>query len=199
MTLVLKGTGVVGHDGADSVLIKDGLIAAIGRSEELTDTLVPGERAIDTGGFLDSPRHDHHFHPFGYAGAVSGLNLKSAGDFDGIRSKVVEALRTLPAGAALIGGRLDDEALAEKRLPNRVELDQFSGEVPTLLFRYCGHIATANSAALALAGLDDHPDGILREEDIGLVSSPSRISDLPSIRRCWSEPSQASPASAWEG
>ena len=167
MSLLLRGEGVVGHVETDSVLIEGGFITAIGRSSELA-----AERVIECQGFLDSPKHDHHFHPFGYTGAVSGLNLKSAGDFDGIQSRVEEALRELPPGTALIGGRLDDESLAERRLPNRFELDQISHDVPTLLYRYCGHFASANSAALALAGLDGHPDGILREDEVGLVSTP---------------------------
>jgi predicted amidohydrolase YtcJ len=76
----------------------------------------------------------------------------------------------LRPGAALIGNRLDDEALVERRLPDRHLLDTWSGSRPVLLYRYCGHLAVANSAALALAEMSDHPDGVLRETEIAPVT-----------------------------
>ena len=52
----------------------------------------------------------------------------------------------------MIGQRLNDEGLAEGRLPTREDLDDVIGDRPVLIYRYCGHIAVANSAALSLAG-----------------------------------------------
>lgn len=167
MTRLIVGRGVVGLPGANAVLLNENRIVAIGRHSEFV-----GEFEVSHhDGFLSAPRHDHHFHPFGYASAISRLNLKDASDFDEVRKRLEGATARLRPGETLTAHRLDDEGLTELRLPDRWELDAMVGEIPTLLHRYCGHIAVANSAALALAGVGDHSDGILREEEIGPVSN----------------------------
>lgn len=161
MKSLLTARGVIGHPGADAVLIEDDRVIAIGQTRDFS-----ASRTISHGGYLGAPRHDHHFHPFGYAGSVLGLSLKQVGNFAGLSDEIRQAGSALPPGQALIGNRLDDEALSERRLPNRSDLDEWTGSTPTLLHRYCGHLAIANTAALELAGLADHQDGILRETEI---------------------------------
>ncbi|MGH8957250.1 MAG: amidohydrolase [Acidimicrobiia bacterium] len=165
MKSLLVGHGVVGFRRADSVLIDGDRILAIGRLPDFEGDFEVRRHH----GFLSASRHDHHFHPFGYASALTRLNLKEASDFDGLKELLRDAAARLRPGEALTATRLDDEALAELRLPNRWELDAMVGETPTLLHRYCGHIAVANSAALALADVGDHADGVLREEEISPV------------------------------
>ncbi|MBA3360588.1 MAG: amidohydrolase family protein [Acidimicrobiia bacterium] len=165
MSTRLSGRGVVGHPEADAVLIEKDQIVAIGQKADLS-----ARRSIEHDGYLGAPRHDHHFHPIGYAWAVFGLSLKQAGSFAGLADQLRQARARIEPEQALIGNRLDDEALLEHRLPNRSDLDDWTGSSPTVLYRYCGHLAVANSAALGLAGLADHPDGILRETEIGPVT-----------------------------
>ncbi len=161
MSTLLIARGVIGHPGASAVVIDDDRVVAIGAAGDFS-----ASRSISHDGYLGAPRHDHHFHPFGYAGSVLGLSLKQAGSFAGLSQAVRDATAAIAPGQALVGNRLDDEALTERRLPTRLDLDLWSGSTPTLLIRYCGHLAVANSAALELAGLADHPDGILRETEI---------------------------------
>ena len=129
--------------------------------------------------------HDHHFHPLGYAALVNGLDLFDAVDLDEVLSRVVAFADR--AEGAIIGQRLNDEGLAEGRLPTRDDLDDVAGDRPVLLYRYCGHIAVANSATLSLAGVDastsdpeggsfdrdgsGRPTGVLRETAIQAVSA----------------------------
>ncbi len=129
--------------------------------------------------------HDHHIHPIGYATMVDGLELMGSVDLEDLTARVARYAGTVEG--AVIGRRLNDEGLAEGRLPTRDDLDDVVGDRPTLLYRYCGHIAVANSAALSLAAIDvDTPDpeggsfdrgptgepsGVLRETAIQSVSS----------------------------
>jgi predicted amidohydrolase YtcJ len=175
MRRLLVSSGVVGLPDVDSVLLDADRILAIGRRAEFDGTYDVSEHD----GFLAAPRHDHHFHPLGYAAAVSRLTLKDVTNFDDLRKRLQMAVARLQPGESLTATRLDDEALSELRLPNRWELDEMVGATPTLLHRYCVHIAVANSAALALAGLSDHPDGILREEEIGPVLREVAAKQLP--------------------
>ncbi|HSK06246.1 MAG TPA: amidohydrolase family protein [Acidimicrobiia bacterium] len=129
--------------------------------------------------------HDHHIHPLGYAGLVNGLELMDAADLDEVMRRV--AARAGHVEGAIIGHRLNDEGVSERRFPVRTEIDDVVADRPVILYRYCGHVAVANSAALSLAGIDaDTPDpeggsfdrdqggvptGVLRETAISVVSS----------------------------
>lgn len=128
--------------------------------------------------------HDHHLHPFGYASLVNGLELMNAVDLDEVMRLVVSHGERVEG--PIIGQRLNDEGVKELRLPTAAELDDVVGDRPVLLYRYCGHIAVANSAALRLAGIDadtpdpeggsfdrqasGRPNGILRETAVTPVS-----------------------------
>jgi hypothetical protein len=128
--------------------------------------------------------HDHHFHPLGYVSMVTGLDLNVAADFDDVVRRLGAARDS--TGGAIVGQRLNDEALAERTLPDRILLDEVSSDRPILIYRYCGHIGIANSAALRLAGVDSgtadpeggsfdrasggQPTGVLRETALQVVS-----------------------------
>jgi predicted amidohydrolase YtcJ len=152
--------------GDDGIIISGGRIEAMGKAAALRS---PGLAERAHRGSFAAPRHDHHFHPFGYATAVGGLTLKHAGDFAGLADLLRREAAHLAPSQALVAGRLDDEALAEQRLPTCQDLDRMIPDRPVLLYRYCGHVAVANSLALGLAGAGP-PDGILREEAIQPVS-----------------------------
>jgi len=129
--------------------------------------------------------HDHHFHPLGYAALVTGLELMDAPDLSEVMRRVADFADRVEG--PVIGQRLNDEGLAEGRLPTRADLDDVAGDRPVLIYRYCGHVAVANGAALSLAGIDaetadpeggsfdrdaaGRPNGVLRETAIQAVSS----------------------------
>jgi hypothetical protein len=128
--------------------------------------------------------HDHHLHPIGYAALVNGLELMDATDLDTVMRRVAEHGEKVEG--PVIGHRLNDEGVEELRLPTAQDIDDVVGSRPVLLYRYCGHIAVANSAALELAGIDSgtpdpeggsfdrdaqgRPNGILRETAVTPVS-----------------------------
>ncbi len=128
--------------------------------------------------------HDHHFHPLGYAELANGLELFDSTDMSDLLHRIRE--RAAVVEGPVIGQRLNDEGLAEQRLPTRFDLDDAVSDRPALIYRYCGHIAVVNSAALAAAGVDAStpdpkggildrgpdgvPNGILRETAVAEVA-----------------------------
>lgn len=128
--------------------------------------------------------HDHHLHPLGYVSLVMGLELMDAPDIETVLTRTSQ-YADIHAGP-VIGQRLNDEHVAEARLPIAKDIDGFISDRPVLLYRYCGHIAVANSKALQLAGVDEDsvdpegggidrdpsgkPTGVLREAAVQLVS-----------------------------
>ncbi len=190
-------SGVLG----DALLLTSGRITAVGRSGDLRTADLVEERF--PGATIVPGLRDAHMHPVGLAALLARPSLKTARDFDDVADRLTAADRELPPGAALTALRLDDESLAEGRLPNRTLLDRVSAVRPILVIRYCGHVAIANTVALALAGIgpgtpdpeggvidrDDsgEPTGVLRENAIdavaaalGALSAPVEPNDLVS-------------------
>ncbi|MDH5371959.1 MAG: amidohydrolase [Acidimicrobiia bacterium] len=176
----------------NAVLVRDGRVEAIGRAEELRsanlrEVQYPG--SVITAGLVDA-----HFHPLGYTAALMRLNLDGAGSIADLKEMVGQAAAELAPAAALIGTRFDDQSIG--RMPTRLDLDEATGGRPAVIYRYCGHVAVANTAALELASItsntsdpvggsidrDDrgNPTGVLRETAIALVAGPvgSRTGDL---------------------
>ena len=120
---------------------------------------------------------DEHLHPLGLAS--SGVDLGGISSIRELRELIAQTEGTI------IGSGLDEHALSDDRFPTRHDLDDI--DRPVLLYRVCGHIAVANTAALEAAGLDPAtpdprggaldrdqngaPTGILRETAIALVAS----------------------------
>jgi predicted amidohydrolase YtcJ len=171
---VRTAAGVVGN----AVLLDGERIVAVGDREHL---LVPGVTEDRYPGSVIVPGLvDTHIHPVGIAGLASGVDLHDAGDLAG----VVDALRTVDPGAGfVVGHRLDEHRLDEGRLPNRVTLDAV--DHPVLVYRVCGHVAVANTAALALAGVDrstvDPPGGSLDRDDLGTPTGVLREEAIPLV------------------
>ena len=174
--------GVSGRK-ADAVLIRGGRVADVGLVESFdTNSLIVDRYPGTT---LVAGLGDAHMHPMGLATAITNLNVARCESLDQLAAAVAAAAARLTPGDPLIGTRLNDDGLAEGRLPTRVELDAIIADRPVLLYRYCGHIAVANTSALEAGGVGPHtadpiggsldrgedgtPNGILRETAVSLV------------------------------
>ena len=185
---LVSASAVVGPEGirGDALLLDGATIVAVGPRASLERPGIPHESfpgATVVPGLIDA-----HLHPVSYAGYLHSAGFKSARDVADVRDRVAAAAARLPPGTPVTGMRLDDESLAERRLPDRTDLDRAAPDHPVLLHRYCGHVAVANTAALAIAGIDrttpdpsggsfdrtdeGDPTGVLRETAIGSVAIP---------------------------
>ncbi len=167
-----------------------GKVIAVGTTEEVTRLAGPKTRLRDLNAsgssvFLFPGFNDAHVH-MGSAGQTK-LNV----DLTGVQSlaemltKVQSYANAAPAGHWLTGGNWDHTLWASKSLPTRQDLDKVTANHPAFLGRIDGHIAIANSAALAAAGItgktippqggaidldaSGEPTGILRESAQGLI------------------------------
>lgn len=173
--------------GAQAMLVRDGVVLATGDLESLRSR-DPDAEVVDHGDAIITPgMRDAHFHPVAYAAAITGVGLKTARNLDEAFARLRTAAAKLAPGAPLIAHRIDDETLAEGRLPTAAELDAVTGNRPALVMRYCGHVGIANGVALRMAGIgSDTPDpadgvidrdptgaptGVLKEGAVDLVTS----------------------------
>jgi predicted amidohydrolase YtcJ len=167
--LILTGGHVAVVDDsfrvAETVVVRDGLVLAVGTDELLNDYVA--DRTIDLAGRLVVPGfNDTHTHIRGNARRHIDLGgVESIVEIQGlIRAKVSE----LGAGEWITGYGWSEDELAERRRPLRDDLDAAAPDNPVILTRAGGHSGVANSLALELAEVDENtpqPEGGVIERD----------------------------------
>ena len=159
---------------AEAVALRGDSIVAVGLRSELESYVGEATRVVELGdrallpGFIDT-----HGHLALVMQTLDMLNASSppVGPMESIEDIVgaIEArivARGIAPGDFVMGYGYDDSLLAEGRHPDRDDLDRASLDHPIVLLHVSGHLATANSAALALFGFDasteDPPGGVIR-------------------------------------
>jgi predicted amidohydrolase YtcJ len=141
-----------------AIAVRAGKVVAIGTNQEIMHLARPNTHlrdldSVNSSTFLFPGFNDAHAH-LGEGGQTR-LNLDLAGvkSLDDMLTKVAMFAQPLADGHWITGGRWDHTLWANKALPTRQDLDKVSDGHPTFLDRVDGHIAIANSAALAAAGI----------------------------------------------
>src|SRR3989441_2233173 len=170
---------------AEALAVRNGRIAAVGRTADLRDAF-PKLRPVDLGGRAVVPGFvDSHIHL-----PSCGINLERV-DLTGARSLaeavglVAAAVRRARPGTWVRGRGWNKNAWPEQRFPSKDDLDPISPEHPVALGSRDGHLLWVNSAALRLARIDQRtpnpsggeisrdgrgqPSGLLKEEAKQLI------------------------------
>lgn len=176
----------INHPEVQALAVAGGKFIAIGTNDEILALHGPATEVIDLGGHTVVPGlNDSHMHLMSVGAAKETVNLAPATSHEDLIKRSKEFLAANPGQPWLLGRGWSQERFTCKTLPTRHHLDKITTELPVYLFRVCGHVAVANSMALALAGitretpqplgghidLDEYgdPTGVLRERAIGLV------------------------------
>src|SRR6185503_19169833 len=103
-------------------------------------------------GFVDA-----HCHLVSLGMSMSSIDCKAPGlqSIEALQKAVRERGATQPAGTWIRCRGDDQSRLAERRHPNRLDWDAVAPAHPVIFTRTCGHIASVNSRAMALARIDD--------------------------------------------
>lgn len=174
----------------EAMAVAGGKIVAVGTTAEISRMAGPNTHLhdLDTAHtllFIFPGFNDAHTH-LGDAGRTKlNVDLTGVKSLDDMLAKIQTAANSASPGHWLTGGNWDHTLWANKVLPTRQDLDKVTGDHPTFLDRIDGHIAIANSAALAAARISGktqppqggaidldasgEPTGILRESAQGLV------------------------------
>ncbi|PCC25400.1 twin-arginine translocation pathway signal protein [Glutamicibacter sp. BW78] len=144
---------------AQAVAVRDGLILAVGSTEELSGLIGAGTEQIDLEGRALLPGLiDPHMHS-------SMVQLADWTDISPMTrptaDEVFTALRqAVPASTGwVLAQQFDPSITAGHPVLDRYVLDRLVPHAPALVLESNGHIAYVNSAALARAGIDRHtPD-----------------------------------------
>ena len=189
--LTMDATGTV----SEAVSLREGLIDSVGSSEEILALVSDNTVVVDLRGrtvlpgFIDA---HGHFPGSGQTVFSADLNSPPIGEVTNL-SQLLERLTRLAQARAdgwIIGHGYDDTLLAERRHPNRDDLDTVSSDRPVAIIHVSGHLAVVNSAALAILGIDSEsvdPEGgvIVREPDSDGGRRPNGVLEETAARAVW--------------
>lgn len=181
---------------AEAVAVKDGMILAVGTSEEIEKHKAENTEVIDLQGETMTPGIiESHAHLMGIGYNKLELDLMYVKTYDELVEKVAEAVAKAKPGDWITGRGWHQDKWIEK--PEKMvkgfqtndQLNEVSPDNPVYLSHASGHAAFANGKALELAGISNlkgerpgeveggeiildelgNPTGILSERAAGLV------------------------------
>jgi predicted amidohydrolase YtcJ len=182
---------------AEAVLARNGAVEAVGRSDDLRAGRA-SVREVDLGGQTLIPGfNDSHCHILSYGLDLGRMDVSAdrVGSIADIERVVADRAAAAAPDEWLLGRGYDQNQLLEDRHPTRDDLDRASGGRPVVLWHTSGHVLTASSRALELAGIspdtstpaggeidrDEHgrPTGVLKESPA--MSLIARVLPSPSV------------------
>ncbi len=148
------GLGQGKLDFVNAIAMRGGIVTATGTDDALLKTKGPDTQLVDLGGSFAMPGiNDAHTH-LANAGRIQlAVDLTGSKSLQEMLDRVARAAKAAPTGKWLQGGGWDHTLWAEKTLPTRQELDAVTNGHPAIFERVDGHIAIANTAALAAASI----------------------------------------------
>ena len=187
--IVLTGavwTGVPGAALAEAVAIRGDRIAAVGSESDVRALIGPATQVIDAGDGLILPGFiDTHVHFIEGGFRLASVQLRDAATPEEFIARIAAFARTVPAGTWITGGDWDHQNWGGE-LPRREWIDSITPDHPVWINRLDGHMALANSAALAAAGVtratpeidggeivrdaNGEPAGVLKDNAMSLVN-----------------------------
>jgi predicted amidohydrolase YtcJ len=179
-------TGSPSQPSAEAIAIAGDRIAAVGSTSEIR-ARAGGAEVIDLAGQFVVPGFiDSHIHFLDGGFRLASVQLRDAKTRDEFVARIKAFAGGVPAGTWITGGDWD-HTLWGGELPRRDWIDAVTADRPVWINRLDGHMALANSAALAAAGVADdvrdvaggeivrdasgRPTGVLKDNAMDLVAA----------------------------
>lgn len=143
---------------AEAVVTEDGIITKVGTNDEALSMIASGDSVIDCYGKTMIPGlNDSHNHLL-LVGELMNKpdinNIPSLAEMIERCKKYIDNNPELAKKGIHTTGWNQDLFTDEKRIPTRFDLDKISTEIPILLERICGHVASSNTKAIEMLGID---------------------------------------------
>ncbi len=157
---------------AKLVAIDRGKIVWVGDNDDTENFVVRKKRKIDCQGKTLIPGfNDAHCHISAFASSLLSVDCSpsSVSSIADIQARIREQAQRLAPGSWIRATGYNEFYLAEKRHPNRWDLDEAAPNHPIKLTHRSGHASVLNSQALSLAGISaesPEPPGGLIDRDL---------------------------------
>ncbi|MFC1999428.1 amidohydrolase [Chloroflexota bacterium] len=174
--LLLQNARVITLDPAkpraEAIAIKDTRVLDVGSQKDLEPLKGAVTKVLDCQGKAVLPGfNDAHCHPIALAASLLSVDcspsyVRSIGE---LQDKIRHRASLTPPGHWIRAVAYNEFYLAEKRHPNRRDLDEAAPDHPVRLTHRSGHACVLNSPALNLLGIaydTPEPPGALIERDL---------------------------------
>lgn len=166
-------TGNPSAPWAESILVEDGRIKAVGSTAEITSLLNPGDSQTELNGKCVIPGFvDSHCHFVKRGLSLEYVDLNGLKSIEGCRDKIKKAIDKAPKDSWIIGFGWNENNWEDGRLPLASDLDDIAPANPVMLNRVCHHAIWVNSLALKIAGITsltpNPPGGLIEKDEISL-------------------------------
>jgi predicted amidohydrolase YtcJ len=184
-----------------ALAVRAGAIVAIGTDAEILKSWRgPKTEVVDLReNFVMPGFNDAHVHLASAGLQKLQIDLVGCASLEEMQQRIAAATSGAAPGAWLQGRGWDHTLWESRQLPTRLDLDEVTNGHPAIFTRVDGHIAVANSAALAAAGIERNtPDpaggkfdhsrsgeltGIVRENAVDAVYSHAPPPSISQRRR----------------
>jgi predicted amidohydrolase YtcJ len=152
-------TGNAAQPWADALASRGERIIEVGTMDDISALIGPDTRVLSApGGMLVPGFIDTHVHFIAGGSGLASVKLRDAETPEEFASRIGAFAETVESGEWIMYGDWD-HTLWGGELPRRDWIDAVTPDNPVWVYRLDGHMALANSAALAMAGVDaDTPD-----------------------------------------
>jgi len=174
--LVVRNANVITMDPvqprAELVAVRDGKVWLVGSNDLLGDIQGGHTRVIDCQGKTLVPGfNDSHCHIFSFIRKLLSIDLSSPAvrSIADIKEAIALQISKTPPGQWITATDYNEFYLAEKRHPNRWDIDEVAPDHPVVVSHRSLHACVLNSRALALAGINretPEPPGARIERDL---------------------------------
>lgn len=142
---------------ASAVYAKDGVIRAVGSTEEVREAIEPGTDIFDISGKTLVPGFiDAHCHPTMLGAGLSQVDARypTVGSAEDLAAAIAKRVATTAPGEWVRGFGMDHDKFPDG-MPTRWDIDAVSPNNPVWILHVGGHLALVNTSALRQAGIED--------------------------------------------
>lgn len=182
---------------AGAIATRGGTISAVGDLSHVKAAVGAGARIVDLAGASLLPGFDDcHMHILSFGLTLGQVDVRPtvASSILEIQRRLHDCSRSAP-GEWILGRGYDQNQLAERRHPDRRDLDAVSSQRPVVLWHTSGHVMVANTRALERAGIAagtaDPPGGEIERDEDGAATGVIKETAMALLRRAVPAPSQA--------
>jgi len=146
---------------AGAIAIRNNKIIGVGTDKKMISVTGKNAKVIDLEGRTVLPGFaDSHIHLIEYGLMLSSaiLDIREARSVDEIKEIVRKRAKEKPRGSWITGHGWDTTILAERRPPNRWDLDEVAPKNPVMITDAGWHVCSVNSLALKLANIGKDPE-----------------------------------------
>ena len=165
---------------AEAVAIKKDRIVKVGTNKEINSLIGKDTKVINLEGKTVVPGLvDSHIHVADFGKVLTWIDLKDVTSIEEMQRLLRERAQKVSNGRWVIGNGWNQTRFAEKRYPNREDLDAASPENPVTFYHKCERVCVVNSRALELAGVTKEtvaPSG-------GTIEKNSETGELTGVLR----------------